>query len=176
MSSEKKEQVYVGDETPFKDTMLKKHTADNCWWQSCWGLCKRTHKCQTLILVAGVPGSWVAYSKQAWALAGLCASRAQTFSLMQIQGSCLKALAKPPPSLTPSKLFTPTENSLRLCAIPRVKSSFSLRDIGSQSPWREQQHSLQSQNLLPDPHCFASNVNENAVKSTPARGLDLFSN
>lgn len=43
----------------------------------------------------------------------------------------LRALAKALKSLTPSKLFAPTGNSLRLCAMPRVKSSFRLGDIGS---------------------------------------------
>lgn len=62
-----------------------------------------------------------------------------------------------------------------LCRAQSQKFILS-RDIGSQGPWREQRHSRQSQNVSPVPHCFALDVNENAVKRTQARRLHLFSN
>lgn len=90
--------------------MLQEHTGDSCWWQSCWGLCKEKHNCQTSVPIAGFPGILDGIFKTGSAL-GWSAHFSDRLADANAGEAALKHLQKPPKSLTPSKLFTPTGSS-----------------------------------------------------------------
>lgn len=104
--------------------MLQEHTGDSCWWQSCWGLCKEKHNCQTAVPIAGFPGILDGIFKTGSAL-GWSAHFSYWLADANAGEAALKHLQKPPKSLTPSKLFTPTGSSgggFVLCPESKVHS------------------------------------------------------
>lgn len=107
---------------------------------------------------------------QQWSLTVLCASRHRLFKDANTGKAAWELQQQLLWSSMASKLLAPLGNSLRPCAVPRVKSSLHLGDIGTQVERREQHYSLQSCSALPDSRCSGLDANERAV-SRMAAGL-----
>lgn len=114
----------------------------------------------------GLPGIWMTYSKPAMIFN--CSVRYRLFKDANTGKAARELEQQPLRSSMPSKLLAPLGNSLRPCAVPRVKSSLHLGDIGSQVERREQRRSLQSCSALPDSRCSGLDVEERAASRMAA--------
>lgn len=100
-----------------------------------------------MVPIAGSQESWIAYSEQALIFGwSVCLSGTKHYADANTGEAALKHQQKPPKSLTPSKLSTPTGNSLRLVLCPESKVHPISGTLAASAP-KENNTTVCSQNI-----------------------------